>query len=154
MGEGLPAWENSLIRQASGNVPGMLETISGLLLLVLRFREVFCSLSEVGQFRLVRENAFGLFMTPTPIPRGNGAFSNLGAGTVCLGTILHSLISPEIPGSRSSQGLVPWTCSLDAFYQLVFLVKDGGRNMKGDKTPTWFCCLLESVVFCGWTPGA
>lgn len=47
-----------------------------------------------------------------PYPRGNGAFSGLGAGTVCLGTILYFLTSPEIPGSSLAitqiRAITPW----------------------------------------------
>lgn len=47
-----------------------------------------------------------------PYPRGNGAFSGLGAGTICLGTILYFLTSPEIPGSSLAitqiRAITPW----------------------------------------------
>lgn len=85
---------------------GMLETTSEPLLLVPGFGEVDWSLfrSWVGMLWLVRENAFGLAVTPAPhsLSRGNGTFSLLGAENVCLGTILYCPTSTEIPSSSSA----------------------------------------------------
>lgn len=74
-----------------------------------------------------------------PYPRGNGAFSGLGAGPVCLGIILYFLTSPEIPGSSSAitqiRAIAPWLFHAEALECLVAtlecLVKDGSGEYEG-----------------------
>lgn len=83
--------------------------------------------------------------------RRNGAFSDLGCGTVCLGTIFYTCASTSIPGSSSVliQIMVttPWACMfhiavLGCLWE--YLLMDGEENMKGDKGPTWCCVLSEA----------
>lgn len=101
-------------RQEGSNVKSLLQMMDGPLLLALRLGEVYWSLSEAGHVQAAEGKClwFVCDSHPYACPRGSGALSDLGAGTVCLEIILYSSIATEIPGSSSAltqmRAKAPW----------------------------------------------